>query len=172
MAQSDRSLRHGIVVGLIAYAAVALFYSAFDFLAARSVLHTVNLLGLAVFSGLRDPAILQYPTELDATAILSYNAVHLLTSLAIGVFVTKIVARAEQRPAQSRLIFLIVVVGFFATIVVVGQLTISIRPLVPWWSIVVANVIAVIFAGMYLAGVRPGLWSRISPFRRLEVEGG
>jgi len=40
------------VVGLIAYAAVALFYSGFDWLAARGTLYTVDLLGKALWDRL------------------------------------------------------------------------------------------------------------------------
>jgi hypothetical protein len=54
MVPASRTMREGIVVGLIAYASVAVFYSAFDLLAARGTLYTVDLLGKAVFRGLRD----------------------------------------------------------------------------------------------------------------------
>ena len=36
-----------------------MFYAAFDVLAARGTLYTVNLLGMAVFKGLRDPSVLR-----------------------------------------------------------------------------------------------------------------
>ena len=81
---ANRAMRQGIVVGLIAYASVAVFYSIFDFLAARGVLYTVNLLGKAVFRGLRDPGVLGVPIRLDPTAIFWYNALHFVISLAIG----------------------------------------------------------------------------------------
>ena len=61
MSTTGRTIRDGIAVGLIGYATVAVFYSLFDVLAARDALHTVNVLGQALFRGLRDPAILQFP---------------------------------------------------------------------------------------------------------------
>jgi hypothetical protein len=45
MVAPRRTIRDGIVVGLIGYAAVAVFYSVFDQLAARPPLYTVDLLG-------------------------------------------------------------------------------------------------------------------------------
>jgi hypothetical protein len=44
MTMQGRWMRDGVVAGLIAYAAVALFYSALDLLANRGTLLTVNLL--------------------------------------------------------------------------------------------------------------------------------
>lgn len=160
MLSSRPAVRDGLVVGIIAYAAVALFYSAFDLLAARGTLFTVNLLGQAVFKGLRDPAVLQFPIELDLTAIFWYNALHFALSLAIGLIVTRLVQQAEERPTQTPLILLAVVAGGVVTVLIVGYLTPTLRSLLPWWSIVVANVCAVALAGAYLLAKRPGLWRR------------
>ncbi len=163
MALMNRTMQQGLAVGLIAYAAVALFYGAFDLLAARGTLFTVDLLGKAVFRGLRDPSVLQYPIAPDMMAILWYNGVHLLLSLGIGVVVTRLVGEAEQRPARAPLIVLAIVAGFVVTVFVVGQLTAPMRPLLPWWSIVVANGLATLTAGAYLMHERPGLWRRLMP---------
>jgi hypothetical protein len=157
-------MREGVIVGGIAYLAVAAFYAAFDLLAARSMFFTVDLLGKAVFQGLRDPAVLELPIQPDLSAIAQYNALHLGISLVIGLVVTGLVEYAERHPAHSRLVFLIIVAGFVVTIGGVGVLTTPIRPLLPWWSIVVANTLAVLLAGSYLRRRRPGLWSRLSPF--------
>jgi hypothetical protein len=159
---TNRTLREGLVVGLIAYVAVAVFYAAFDLLAARGTLYTVNLLGQAVFRGLRDPAVLGFPMQPDVGAIASYNGLHFLASLAIGLVVTGLVERSEQQPRQGRLVFVTIVAGFVVTIVAVGLLTRPIRPLLPLWSIVLANSLAVVVAGMYLIRKRPGTWQRLT----------
>jgi hypothetical protein len=164
MTPAQRTLREGLVVGLTAYAAVAVFYGAFDLLAARGILYTVNLLGMAVFGGVRDPAILQLPIPLDPTAIFRYNALHLILSLAIGLTVVRLVVQAERQPAHSHLVLFTIVAGFVVTIVAVGLLTTSIRPVLPWWSIVVANSLAVILAGLYLLQKHPGIWQRLVTF--------
>lgn len=162
MTPPSRSLREGLVVGLIGYGAVAVFYAAFDLLAARGTLYTVDLLGKAVFQGLRDPAVLQLPIRPDPAAIFWYNGLHLLIALAIGLIVTGLVAHAERRPAQRRLVLLVIVGGVVVTIFAVGLLSGPIRAVLPWWSIVVANALAVLLAGAYLLYRRPGLLRRLA----------
>jgi hypothetical protein len=161
MAREIKVVREGMFVGFVAYASVALFYAAFDFLAARGPLFTVNLLGLAVFEGVRDPSILRLPIPVDATAIFWYNALHLAMSLAIGLVVVRLVAQAEGHPSQARSVLFTIVGGFVVTILAVGILTEPMRALLPWWSIVVANVVAVWVAGSYLLRVHPGIWRRL-----------
>jgi len=164
MTPATRTVREGLMVGLIAYVAVAAFYAVFDALAARGAFYTLNLLGKAVFRGLRDPAVLQLPVPPDLGAMAWYNLLHLGASLAIGAAVTGLASQAERRPAQARLAAVIIVMGFFVTILGVGLLTAPIRPVLPWWSIVVANALAVLLAGMYLIRRHPGIWRRLIPF--------
>jgi len=161
MSEQIRVMREGLRVGLVAYASVALFYAVFDFLAARGPLFTVNLLGLAVFKGVRDPSILQLPIPVDASAVFWYNALHLILSLAIGLIVVRLVAQAEGHPSQARAMLFTIVAGFVVTILAVGFLTEPMRALLPWWSIVVANAVAVFVAGSYLLRTHPGIWRRL-----------
>ena len=60
---TPRSLRDGLLVGLLAYLSVAGFYALFDLAAARGVLYTVNMLGMAVLRGMRDPASASEPAR-------------------------------------------------------------------------------------------------------------
>jgi heme A synthase len=160
--EERRTIRHGVIVGLIGYASVALFYSAFDFLASRGTLYTVNLLGKAVFRGLRDPSVLIFPMDLDTGAILRYNVLHLVVALIIGVAATALIAMAERNPSRRGIIRLLIVSGFVITVAIVATLTTPIRPLLPMWSIVAANALAMLLAGAYLVWRRPGLWNRLA----------
>lgn len=164
MVATGRTIRDGVVAGLIGYAAVAAFYLAFDLLAARGMLYTVDLLGRAVFRGLRDPAILQQgPIQPDVPAILLYNGLHLVIALAVGLIVVWLVGQAERHPSQAHLILFAIVAGFVVTVIGVGVLTEPMRAVLPWWSIVVANGLATLFAGAYVLRVRPGTWHRLMP---------
>lgn len=163
MAPAPRVTREGLIVGGIAYVAVAAFYALFDLLAVRGLFFTLNLLGRATFRGLRDPAVLQLPVRVDAAAMLWYNGLHFILSLAIGLTVANLVALAERRPERAGVAGAIIILGFFVTIVVVGMLTAPFRPLLPWWSIVVANALAVLLAGTYLLHRHPGIWERLMP---------
>jgi hypothetical protein len=155
--------REGLTVGLIAYLSVAAFYALFDLLAIRGAFHTVNLLGRAVFRGLRDPAVLLLPVQLDTGAIFLYNGLHLVLSLLIGIIVTRLVIQAERHPAQAMPVLAFIVAGFVATVLLVGYLTQPMRPVLPWWSIVVANALAVLLAAAYLLHRHPWLWRRFVP---------
>jgi hypothetical protein len=161
MTTGHRWLRDGVIVGLIAYAAVALFYAAFDLLATRGTLFTVNVLGQAVFTGLRDPSVLQFPMTVDMTSVFWYNAVHLVLSLAIGLFVVFLVERAERDASTAGLMVGVIATGFAVTVAVVGRLTEPMRAVLPWWSIVVANGAASVCAAAYLLHRRPGLLKRM-----------
>lgn len=166
MTDTRSATRDGFIVGLIAYAAVALFYALFDFLAARGMLFTVNMLGLAVFRGMRDPSVLQLPVALDMTAIFLYNAFHLAASLVIGQVVLALTGLAERQPARSLVALGVIVAGFVVTIVGVGILSGPMRAVLPWWSIVVANSAAVVLSAAYLLRRRPGVWVALTTFAR------
>jgi hypothetical protein len=157
----SRVIRDGLIVGFIGYAAVAFFYSAFDFLASRGTLYTVNLLGKALFRGLRDPRILYFPLANDYAAIFWYNALHLVVALLIGIIVTQLIAYSDQHPSRKGAVRIVIVLGFVVTVMLMATLTTPIRPLLPLWSIVVANVLATILAGSYLLRRDPALWNRL-----------
>lgn len=161
MGRERRAVRDGVVVGFIAYLAVAFFYFVFDILAAREAFYTVDRLGRAAFRGLRDPALMVLPSAPDMAAIFLYNGLHFLLALAIGLVVIQLVERAEHQPAQARLMLGAIIAGFVVTVFVVGWLTSPMRPVLPWWSIVVANLLASVLAGWYLLRTRPGLWQRM-----------
>lgn len=162
MPTTRRTFRDGLVVGLLAYASVALFYSAFDLLAARGPLFTVDMLGRAVFQGLRDPGVLLFPHQFDPTAVFLYNGLHLVLSLCIGLTVTELVVQAERHPRQAPAILGAIVAGGVLTVFAVGALTREMRPVLPWWSIVAANALAVLVAGIYLRRHHPLTWGRSS----------
>ena len=144
------TLRHGLIVGLIAYATVAAFYSGLDVLAARGPLFTVDMLGKAVFRELRDPAVLLFPRELDLFAILLYNGLHLAVALSIGLLTTALVGHAKQHPGRASLILTALVAGGVVTVAAVVSLARPMRPVLPWWSVGVANAWSAGLAGVYL----------------------
>lgn len=161
MSETRSLVRDGLVVGVIGYASVAALYGGIDLAAGRGVLHSVDMLGKAVFRGLRDPAVLSLPQPVDPAAILLYNGLHLLASLLIGLIVTGLVGHVEREPRTAPAVLLTVVGGFAVTIAAIGLATTAMRPVLPWWSIVVANSLATVVAGAYLLAKRPGAWERL-----------
>lgn len=154
--ESSSTLRDGLLLGSLAFLTVAFFYAAFDFLAARGPLFTVDLLGKALFRGLRDPAVLNLPVEPDTTAVVLYTALHLAASLAIGLVVAWLLDVVGRGGSAAWLARGAVVVGFAVTVTVAWAMTVPLRPLLPQWSIVAANALAVVVAGSVFAARRPG----------------
>lgn len=151
-------------MGLIAYAAVAVFYTGFDVLAVREPLYTVDLLGKIAFRGVRDVAGGDVPFQPDHAAIFLYNGLHLVISLVVGLGVAWLVGRAERHVEDAYLCLFALVGGFASIIVVAGVITAPVRPLLPHWSIVSANAYAGALAALYLLWRRPGVWRAILPF--------
>ena len=151
------TLRDGLVLGVIGYAAVAIFYAIFDVAAARGALFTVNMLGESLFGGAPDPSRLMFPVEPQFGNVFGYNAVHVLASLLIGFFVMWMLRQASERPSLTRLVQFVIASGYVTTIAVVGILTRTIRPVLPWWSIIAVNSIAMALAAGYLFWRRPRL---------------
>lgn len=160
--RAARVIREGLAVGLIGYFAVAVFYAAFDVLAARGTLFTVDMLSRAVFRDAPTAALLSFPTVPGNTmAIWWYNLLHLATSLAIGLTVVALVEHAETHPARGWLVAALLAAGYVATILAVGVLSRTIRPVLPWWTIVTVNSAAVVLGGVYLTRRRSGLARRL-----------
>lgn len=160
MARTGNTLREGLVVGLIGYAAVAVFYAAFDVLAGRGAVFTLNLLGKVMFRGVRDPAILQLPIAPDVAGMVMYNFVHLLVALSVGLFVAWLMAKAEERPKIMVPVLGVAVAGYIVTVVAVAFLTQWISLLLPLWTIVTVNSLAALGGGAFLWRAHPGLWVR------------
>lgn len=157
MAKPVGPVKDGLIIGIIGYASVAILYAIFDFLAARGFLYTVDLLGKVMFRGLNDPAVLTLPMEPDLTAIFWYNSFHLIASLIIGFIVIGFIDLTERQPVRAQFVLFILILGFIVTVFTVSFLTSEISDLLPLWSILIANILAVISAGYYLIKRHPGI---------------
>lgn len=160
MPTPTRWIREGYVTGLTAWAAVAVFYGGLDLFAGRGALFTVDQLGRFLLQGTAGAA--SAPAPIDVIGVLAYTALHLVASLAIGMLVCRLVHEAEMEPWQAQVALLFIVAGFAGTITVVGLLSTPIRAVLPWWSIVVANTLAVLVAGSVMIRRHPGFLSRMT----------
>lgn len=79
-----------------------------------------------------------------------------------------LVAWAERYPEHARGVLFVIVGGFVVTILVVGLLSAPLRPVLPWWSIVLANSLAVVLAGLHLIRRHPGIWRLLTGPARLQ----
>lgn len=161
MARSGRTIREGVAVGLIGYAAVAAFFTFFDLLAGRGPVFTLNILGRVVFRGARDPSILRLPVPADVGAMVLYNFLHLAAALAVGLFVAWLLTRVEEDPKRGALAAVVILGGYVTTVAAVGWLSRVVAPLIPFWTIVVVNTLAAVGGALYLWRAHPGLWARV-----------
>ncbi|MBT8400004.1 MAG: hypothetical protein KJO98_05970, partial [Rhodothermia bacterium] len=83
-------------VGLIGSASAAVFYAAFDILAARGPFFTVDSLAKSVFRGMRGAPVAGVPAELDVAAVAWYSGLHIGISLIIGLIVVWLVLYSQR----------------------------------------------------------------------------
>ena len=172
MDRAGRVLREGLMLGAIGSVAVAGFYSFLDLLAGRGPVFTLNLLGQVVFRGIRDPAVLQLPVSTDADAMVSLSLLHLGVGLGVGLLVSWLVHRVEERPRLAVPVGAVLVAGYLVTISGVRAYTLDVAPLLPFWSIVVANTLVALGGAVYLWSAHPGLLGRTrDPSTSEAVEG-
>ena len=162
MPTRSRWIPEGTVVGLVAFATVAVFYAALDLLGGRAALHTVNALGVAFTRGTVAVPPADAPVAIAWGGVLTYSLVHLGASLAIGMLVCRLVFEAELRPMQAQVALLFIVAGFAGTIGLVGAWTTGLRAVLPWWSIITANALAVLAAGTVMLRRHPGFLSEMT----------
>lgn len=151
----SRWIREGCIVGLLAFVTVAVFYAAFDLLAARGALYTVNQIGVVLQRGPTEIGAAGGSWPIDLGAIVFYSTLHLVVSLGIGLLVCRLVHEAELRPTQAQVALLFIVAGFAGTIALVGALSAPIREVLPWWSVIASNTAAVLVAGTVLLRRHP-----------------
>lgn len=141
---------HGLVTGLIGYFAVTVFYAILNLIGGHSIFYTAAQLGTALFEGAaKTPDVAIWP-------IATFNMVHLLFFLALGLLGVFIVAETERHPEFWFLAFLgAVVVGgavmmgvFFFAAPVIGR---------PWWEVVLPSVVATALMAWYLLAQHPHL---------------
>jgi hypothetical protein len=143
----------GAVAGLIGYGAIVLFFVVVNVFAGRSIFYTAALFGSALFYGLRDPASL----EMAIAPVASYNMVHLLVFLSLGVLAAWIVSKMEKFPL---LLLPVLLAIFFVAAYVIMALVIFAEPLlggVAWWQLGASSVLAAVLMGWYLFRRHPGL---------------
>jgi hypothetical protein len=153
MLAEHRTLREGIITGLVGAVTVAVWFLAVDLISGR-LLFTPAALGSALFLGARGVA----EVEISAGVIAGYTLLHVLAFILVGCVAAVVAATAEQESEVILLGAILLFVTFEAFFV--GMLAIISNWLVAElsvWSIATANVIAAISMGAYLYVKHPRL---------------
>jgi len=139
-------LLQGLVAGLIGYLAVAVFFLIFNLIGGQSPLHTAAALGSALFYGLDDPAQL----VIEPGPIIAFNGLHLMLSLVAGMIASWLLFETERHHFIWYFVFFVFLAGFVYSLVAIGIIGAEIAHVVPWWSVLVANIVWIAGLGGYL----------------------
>lgn len=139
-------LTQGLIAGFVGYAAVVVFFALANLIAGRSPFHTAAALGSSLFYGLRDPALL----TIEPGPVLAYNGVHLILSLIIGTIGAWLIFEIERHHFLWYFVGFIFLAGFIYSLVAIGIISAEIAHVLPWWSVLAANLIWVGSLGIYL----------------------
>lgn len=152
MKRSD-VLIQGLIAGLIVYASVILFYLIVNVAMGRSPFHTPAALGSVLFYGVRDPAQIR----IEPATVIAFNGVHLVVSLLIGLAGAFLAFETERHHPQWYFFLFLLIAGFVYSLVAVGALGAEIARVVPWWSVLGANVTWVLAMSGYLGWMHRAL---------------
>ena len=157
MAIENRTIREGIVGGLLAAGAVAIWFLIID-LATGHPFATPVRMGTAVasfFGGTGGASATLY--------VLGYTVFHVLAFIASGIVMSAIVNKAEDEPS---LLFGVLILFVAFEIAWYGMTAILSREEAfgpaAWWQIMLANLVAAAVMGVYLFRKHPALASRAS----------
>ena len=156
MLRERNTLRRGLVAGLLGGLAVAVFFLIVDLINAQ-VFYTPAALGSALFYGANDPV----DVVINAPVVVGYTFVHFAAFFLLGLFVAWVVEEADRFPPM-----LLGMVLFFVTLEVfsLGMLAAVASWLfntIPWWTPIVANLLAAAAMVGYLWKQHPGLRGRL-----------
>ena len=152
------TIREGLITGLLGAGLVALWFMAVDLVSGRAFF-TPAALGSAVLLGATDVASVQ----ITPLTVLGYTFIHFVAFLITGLVAAAFFAAAEE--ASEALLLGGVLLFFVFEVFSIGLLAIVSQWLIAalsWWSIVVANLIAAVGMGVYLAYKHPKLMYDLS----------
>jgi len=150
------TVKNGIITGIIGALIVAVWFFVID-LFRHQAFYTPGALGSAILFGARSPE----EVSISGSVVLAYTVVHVAAFILLGIVTAHIAEQAEQNPP-----LLIGLVLFFVTLEVLslGLLSAAAAWLfltVPWWSLIVANILAAAGMVAYLWHLHPTLHQRV-----------
>jgi hypothetical protein len=154
-ADVSRLYQEGMIAGVLAAAAVAVWFFIVDLLHGRP-LYTPTVLGTALFrhgAGLTGPA----PLAISLEMVLMFTWVHGLLFAAVGGVTARLLGVVERHPNLGfgiLLLFVVFQAGFTVVVLLVAQ---PVLQALTWPAILVANLLAAATMGLYLWRRHPHL---------------
>jgi hypothetical protein len=157
MAIENRTVREGVVSGLLAAGAVALWFLVLDVVAGRPF-GTPAHMGESVaslFGGTGGGSATMY--------VLGYSVFHVIAFVLSGVVVSAIVNQAEEEPSMLwglLILFVAFEIAWYGLTAILAQG--ETYGALAWYQVMVANLIAAATMGVYLYRQHPALAARAS----------
>jgi hypothetical protein len=152
----NRTVREGVIAGLIGAVIVALWFGVFDLMKARPFF-TPAALGSALFYGASSPD----QVEVSGQVVAAYTLVHVAGFLLLGLVAAALVNQAERTP-PILLGFLLAFVTFEVFFMgMVAILASWILEVLAWWTVATGNLLAAAAIAGYLWARHPALHVRL-----------
>jgi peptidoglycan/LPS O-acetylase OafA/YrhL len=153
----------GVIAGIIGYAAIVLFFAAWNTIAGRSPFHTAAMLG-TVLTGSAPPSV----ANIDAGSVLAWNGLHLVVFLLLGVISATVVRSVERSPRALWGAFLLGIFGFILLMYMMYAFSERQGWFLPFWLIAVAMLLATSGMTAYLLRAHPQLRREIQHLDEIE----
>ncbi len=150
--QTHKTLREGLVAGLVGALSVALWFLVADALA-REPFFTPGALGSILLLGAGGPEDVQITLE----TVLGYTLLHFAAFTVVGVVMSGIVTQIERFPPLIFALLLLFVVFETFFVVMVAMLGSWMVEALEWWVVLLGNLFAAITMGVYLWRAHPVL---------------
>lgn len=143
-------IQEGALVGLLGAVLVAAWFLAYD-LAHGTPLYTPSVLGTALFGG-------GGPVVVSLGLVLKYTVVHAVAFMLFGIAVTGFFRIADREPAVLFAAFMLLCCFQVAFIAIVKVTAEWIFDPIPWWAMVVGNLVATVGMLSVLFPRHPAAW--------------
>ena len=149
-----RLYQEGMIAGVIGAAAVALWFLLLDS-AAGHPLYTPTVLGTAIFrrAALASPETLSVSLEM----VGMFTWIHVLIFAALGGIASRLIATVERNPAWGFGLVLLFVVFEFGFVAAAALLASPVLRVIPWPSVLGANLLAAAAMAAYFWRRHPHL---------------
>ena len=143
-------IQEGALVGLLGAVLVAAWFLAYD-LGHGTPLYTPSVLGTALFGG-------SGPVVVSLGLVLKYTVVHAVAFMLFGIAVTGFFRIADREPAVLFAAFMLLCCFQVAFIAIVKVTAEWVLDPIPWWAMVVGNLVATVGMLSVLFPRHPAAW--------------
>lgn len=152
-----KTIREGIIAGLIGAVVVAIWFLLVDMVTVRPFF-TPAALGAVIFKG----AISADQLVVEPGIIISYTLMHFAAFIVFGVILSALVTQAERFPPLVFALVILFVVFEVFFIAMVAMLGAWVLEQIAWWSVLMGNLLAAIAMSWYLWRVHPKLRAELA----------